>query len=867
MQKNLTFLRFLAIVASLLVAAVMPALASSGPVPENVVRLDTVHVANGQTFAYPVHLQNGDPLHRITLPLKFTPGTYLNIDSVSFVGSRLNGLGPVTRAFDNATHTFYLDFVGNAGTPLLTGTGVIATLYLKIAQNSTTHDVSVDTAFSEAVGSFSFKDTLSQETSKGFVAGVIRVVTRRPVIHLDPDVFYFTATVDENPPSQLLKITNLGEDPLNWRITAKPSWIKTSSLSGTAPSDVDVMPDVVSMAVGNYFDSVAVTDSNAILKTVWAKVHLEITEGQMPNLGGFVYDTTHTPIPGAMVEIWDVFPTGTVLYSMSTTPSGWFGFLNVPTGDYVLYAYKDGYYPTKLNISAPNNSIPVTLIPTPPVNPSEEQWISLFCDENYFEGNLLPKGSVVEALDHDNIVCGQFFVHEVGKYGMMKVYRDDPLTPGIDEGADSNEVLTMHINTFDATPFPTPVWTYHNDVQEVCLNTDIIETRCIPLHKGWNLVSWNLDTPDDRIETITSDIAGVIDIVLGFEMGGATYDPHLPQFTTLPLVDHLHGYWFRMDCDTQLCVTGAKVDPRTPIDLEANWNLVSYLPDDQDSPDHALNSMYDKLVVALGYDLGGQTYDPAHPELATLDVMRPEFGYWLKTTAAATLVYPGPGHASGLYTAVRSTMKACPPAAGITATPEWIDLYGEGITLDGQLIPAGATLSVYDASGHLCGQAIVQRDGKIDFTPVYRDDMGTSAVEGSDYGDKLTLAVNGMPIEQTFTFTKLGDRIKLDALTSLGKVSETIPRSFALAQNFPNPFNPGTVIEFSLPVAAKATVEVFNVLGVKVNTLIDRFLPAGRYTVAWNGTDGSGRSAASGMYFYRLSAGDFSDTRKMLLVK
>jgi hypothetical protein len=423
-------------------------------------------------------------------------------------------------------------------------------------------------------------------------------------------------------------------------------------------------------------------------------------------------------------------------------------------------------------------------------------------------------------------------------------------------------VLTDSIAVNDDNAVVKTEWAY--------VNVTILEqgdvTRCLALHKGWNLISWNVDTPDDDIETIIEKIKGCIDVVLGFEQGAGTYDPFLSQFSTLTTLDHLHGYWFRMNCDTVLCVTGPKVAPNTPIDLEQNWNLVSYLPEDVDSTTHALLSILDGLIVALGFDNGGLTYDPNQLQFTNLKTMKPGLGYWLKTTGSGMLRYEESPAAPGFVTS-RGTMKALPPAAGVTPTTEWIDLFGDGITLDGNLIPAGTVLAAYDENGHLCGQATVETGGKINFTPVYRDDKGTAAVEGPDLGGSINLAVNGIPVQQSYTFSGLGDRIRLTTLTSLSKHSENLPRQFGLAQNYPNPFNPGTSIDFSLPIATRVTVDVYNVVGERVTTLIDRFLPAGRYSVNWDGTNADGKPTSSGMYFYSLKTGEFTDTKKMMLVK
>jgi len=104
-----------------------------------------------------------------------------------------------------------------------------------------------------------------------------------------------------------------------------------------------------------------------------------------------------------------------------------------------------------------------------------------------------------------------------------------------------------------------------------------------------------------------------------------------------------------------------------------------------------------------------------------------------------------------------------------------------------------------------------------------------------------------------------GDAIIAD-VTSVG--GGDLPVSYDLAQNYPNPFNPATMIIFDLPERAKTTLEVFNVLGQKVATLVDAELGADRYEVEWDAS-----LAASGIYFYRLTTDDFVMTKKMMLLK
>jgi hypothetical protein len=95
----------------------------------------------------------------------------------------------------------------------------------------------------------------------------------------------------------------------------------------------------------------------------------------------------------------------------------------------------------------------------------------------------------------------------------------------------------------------------------------------------------------------------------------------------------------------------------------------------------------------------------------------------------------------------------------------------------------------------------------------------------------------------------------------------TLPIRFALEQNYPNPFNPRTTIEFDMPRRSHVTIEVFNLLGQRIRTLIDENRAAGSHRVDWDGTNDLGLSMATGVYLYKLTTGDISLSKKMLLLK
>lgn len=104
-------------------------------------------------------------------------------------------------------------------------------------------------------------------------------------------------------------------------------------------------------------------------------------------------------------------------------------------------------------------------------------------------------------------------------------------------------------------------------------------------------------------------------------------------------------------------------------------------------------------------------------------------------------------------------------------------------------------------------------------------------------------------------------------IRELEEPGEAIPEVFNLSQNYPNPFNPQTIIRFTLPSDTRVKIEIFNILGQKVKTLLDQHLSAGAKEVSWDGKNSRGVEVGSGIYFYRIATKEFTDVRRMVLLK
>jgi len=128
-----------------------------------------------------------------------------------------------------------------------------------------------------------------------------------------------------------------------------------------------------------------------------------------------------------------------------------------------------------------------------------------------------------------------------------------------------------------------------------------------------------------------------------------------------------------------------------------------------------------------------------------------------------------------------------------------------------------------------------------------------------------SLDLSSLEVKEALLFDKNGRKL---AVKIVNKVSNlNLPKEFSLAQNYPNPFNPQTVIKYALPHDCEVKITIYNVLGQKVRTLVDEYQNAGYKRVEWDSKNERGEEIASGVYFYRIKAAEFTESKKMVILK
>ena len=393
----------------------------------------------------------------------------------------------------------------------------------------------------------------------------------------------------------------------------------------------------------------------------------------------------------------------------------------------------------------------------------------------------------------------------------------------------------------------------------------------IPLIEGWNCISSPLIPEYPSMETIT---AGAGDNLVMLKNGsGKVYWPSyaVNQIGDWKLTD---GYQVYMNEPAHLVITGYELFiPDIIYNLPEGWSLISYVGQDGMNPSDAFESILDKVVIIK--DGTGKVFWPEY-DISQFESMNRGKGYWLYLNKPAEFSFPV------------SVAKPSIQAHGIQKyLRHFIPVTNTGnnatILVRAEIEPAvnGEPLSTLDEIGiftpsGLCAGAGVWNEGKNLAITVWGDNIQTDRKDGMSEDEKYRFKIWIAESEEVYDaaailksagalYTPNGIVI-LESLTGGDMIVPVedfkAPSEFSLSQNFPNPFNPVTVISFSLPYECSVNLTVYNVAGKKIAVIVDNVFSAGAHSVEWDAGEFS-----SGIYFYRIEAGTFTSTKKLMLIK
>ncbi|MDP6684457.1 MAG: carboxypeptidase regulatory-like domain-containing protein, partial [Candidatus Marinimicrobia bacterium] len=389
------------------------------------------------------------------------------------------------------------------------------------------------------------------------------------------------------------------------------------------------------------------------------------------------------------------------------------------------------------------------------------------------------------------------------------------------------------------------------------------DTDDIDLMSNWNLMSFDVDIennePADVFASLIAD--GNLVYVTGFGEDGATFfDPNGPGFlNTLTSIDAGAGYWVKVNNGAMLTAAGMGIPSNFSTDLFGGWNILGYWLDGSMAPEDAFADLIadGNLVYVTGFGEDGATFfDPNGPGfLNTLTALENGYGYWVKVNNDV----PGFQYPAGNGFSARQVALNVNPE--IIKTNKFMFMNGS-VSFDHIDFFIGDKVSVQTQDGILIGEMEILEDGNLMTTAVYGDDNTTTAKDGAEEGESLVFTYGeyeSHPV--SIEFTPNMELKKVDLFF------QNLPEEFGLTQNFPNPFNPVTTIQYMVPDAADIQLVVYDLMGKTVRTLVNGSQTAGYKTVVWDSKDNNGIPVSAGMYIYELRSGSFSVIQKMVLLK
>ena len=429
-------------------------------------------------------------------------------------------------------------------------------------------------------------------------------------------------------------------------------------------------------------------------------------------------------------------------------------------------------------------------------------------------------------------------------------------------------------------------------------------TVATTVDRQYKMIGFPFEPKPTSVELVFDEITDLS--ATGWRFGH--WDPESETYSAYPSLTTVNrglGYWLITSGNRTIRAAGVSSIPDDvfganrygQITLEPGWNQIS-------SP-FAFNVA--AAAVVLGGSVEGKFYEYTGSGYQIATSLRPFAGYWVRNNggrsyirvpyaeagAAASAENSSPGtdgwqlrfkvrsgsredrlNVVGTHPAASESFDGFdyhePPGFAEYVSMSFLqaDVSGGVDRLSSDFRPAGRPGYTFDVLLTGTTDAPVQFAAvtESDLPPGYRVilvDPQTS--EAYDVLDRPTITLPHVATES-------GTRYKLligseEYLAGSGGQTGAIPRRFTLLQNYPNPFNAGTVITYELPEISDVRLEVYDVLGRRVVTLVQDHQDSGRHQISWDGRDAAGQSLASGVYVYRLQAADNVLTRKMVLLK
>ena len=453
-----------------------------------------------------------------------------------------------------------------------------------------------------------------------------------------------------------------------------------------------------------------------------------------------------------------------------------------------------------------------------------------------------------------------------------------------DEGSSTFQLCFF----FTGDPYDINHWY----IDDITLNYEPYEvtTQVIYLATGWNIFSTYIIPSDLNMLSVVQPLIDDDNLIRVLDEEGNTIVYFMGNWVNMiGDLANSEGYYIKVSDDTDLIIEGESVSLPFEIDLSAGWNIMGYPTDVAQDGMNVVQPLIDagELVRVVDEEGNSIVYFMGNWVNMIGDFEAGE-GYYTKVNTTTSLTINASALARAEATPVEDKGEKplpthfIPVYYGNPFMPMAIYLIGDEfshLNLD-----PGDEVSVFD--GELCvGTSVVEDEISIANPLVIITSMDDGIgmlgfIEGNsisyrvwDASENSELVVNEVANYDVATGDELNSKplfegLGINAIRFKSYVGEkAIPESFALHQNYPNPFNPMTTIRYELPEQSHVTIVIYDMLGRSVRQLVNSTQDAGYRSAIWDATDNFGKPVSAGIYLYQINAGEFTQTRKLVLLK